>query len=146
MHSEAFCIFYTDDDRDDHDIFIDAANQLSTSLQVITQDNGDDLIRLLKSPSPLPDIIFLDLNMPVKNGYEVLKEIKQFEDLRNLPVVIFSTSNDTKAISTTRQLGASLYITKPSSFGSLKSAIQYSLSIDWQTFNPSEEDFVYRGN
>ena len=146
MSSEVCRIFYTDDDIDDRDIFIDAARQVSESLQVITQKGGDELISLLNSPPPFPKIIFLDLNMPVKNGYEVLREIRQSERTKSLPVIIFSTSDDEKAINSTRQMGANLYITKPSSFSSLKKAIQYSLSIDWGLFNPSSEDFVYRPN
>ncbi len=84
--------------------------------------------------------------MPIKNGYEVLQEIKQSERTKYLPVIIFSTSDDEKAINTTRQLGANLYIPKPSSFSSLKKAIKHSLSINWDTFTPSPENFVYRAN
>lgn len=146
MNSVACNIFYTDDDKDDQDIFVDAAHEVSASLKVIIQSSGHELISLLKNAPPFPDIIFLDLNMPVKNGYEVLKEIKQSINFKYIPVIIFSTSDDTNAINTTRQLGASLYITKPSSFSSLKSAIKYTLSINWETFETSEEGFVYRVN
>lgn len=146
MNSVACNIFYTDDDQDDQDIFVDAAHEVSASLQVMIQGSGHELISRLKNPPPLPDIIFLDLNMPVKNGYEVLKEIKQSINIKHIPVVIFSTSDDANAIKTTRQLGASLYITKPSSFSSLKSAIKHTLSINWETFAASEDDYVYRVN
>ncbi len=146
MNSEVCKIFYTDDDLDDRDIFIDAANQVSESLQVLTQGNGDELIRLLNNPPPFPNLIFLDLNMPLKNGYEILQEIKQSEHTKYLPVIIFSTSDDERAINTTRLLGANLYIPKPSSFSSLKKVIKYTLSINWDTFTPSAEDFVYRTN
>jgi CheY-like chemotaxis protein len=146
MNSEACKIFYTDDDIDDRDIFVDAARQVSESLQIITQGNGDELISLLNNPPPFPNLIFLDLNMPVKNGYEVLQEIKQAERTKYLPVIVFSTSDNEKAINTTRQLGANLYIPKPSSFSSLKKAIKYSLSINWDTFTPSNENFVYRAD
>jgi response regulator RpfG family c-di-GMP phosphodiesterase len=146
MNSEVRKIFYTDDDIDDRDIFKDAANQVSDSLQIITQSSGDELIRLLHNPPPYPHLIFLDLNMPIKNGYKVLQELKQSERTKNFPVIIFSTSDDENAINTTRLLGASLYIPKPSSFSSLKKAIKHSLSIDWNTFTPSTENFVYRAN
>jgi CheY-like chemotaxis protein len=144
MNCEPCKIFYTDDDLDDREIFVDAARHVSESLQIITQGTGDELIHMLHNPPPLPDLIFLDLNMPVKNGYEVLQEIKQAERIKNLPVIIFSTSDDEKAINTTLQLGANLYIPKPASFSSLKEAIKYSLSINWHKFTPSTENFVYR--
>lgn len=146
MDADAPKIFYTDDDRDDRDIFIDAARQVSAFLQIITQRNGDELIRLLNNPPPFPNLIFLDLNMPVKNGYQVLQEIKQLEHIKSLRVIVFSTSDDENTISTSRQLGANLYIPKPSSFSSLKKVITYSLSINWDTFSPSNENFVYRAN
>ncbi|MDQ6812638.1 MAG: response regulator [Bacteroidota bacterium] len=145
MIVEATRIFYTDDDVDDRDLFIDAAHQVSESLEVITQGNGDELIRLLNNPPPYPNFIFLDLNMPIKNGFEVLQEIKKSERTKYLPVIIFSTSDDQTAINTTRDLGANLYIPKPSSFSSLKKAIKHSLSINWDTFAPSDKEFVYRG-
>jgi CheY-like chemotaxis protein len=146
MGSEIFTIFYTDDDRDDREFFVDAARDVSADLKVITQPNGDELLRQLKNPPPYPTIIFLDLNMPIKNGYVVLKEIKQSAHLKDLPVVIFSTSSDSEAIDTTRQLGANLYITKPSNFSLLREVIKYSPSINWATFAPSEHEFVYRSN
>jgi response regulator RpfG family c-di-GMP phosphodiesterase len=146
MNSEVCKIFYTDDDVDDRDLFVDAALHISDSLEVITQGNGDELICLLNNPPPFPNLIFLDLNMPIKNGYEVLKEIKQSERTKSLPVIVFSTSDDQDTVDLTRKLGANLYITKPSSFSLLKKVIKYSLSIDWETFTPSTENFVYKAN
>jgi CheY-like chemotaxis protein len=139
-----FNIYYADDDIDDLNIFVDAANEISSSLQVITQENGDDLIRNLNNPSPRPSLVFLDLNMPMKNGYEILKEIKQADHTKDLPVIIFSTTSDVNAIHNTRMLGANYYIPKPSTFNSLKNAIRHCLSINWDTFMPKAEEFVYR--
>jgi CheY-like chemotaxis protein len=146
MKNEVFNIFYTDDDKDDQDLFKDAAHEVLKTLQIITQENGDELIHSLKNPPPFPNLIFLDLNMPVKNGYEVLKEIRQSPHIKDLPVIIFSTSDDAKAISTTRDLGANLYIQKPASFNLLKKAIAYTLSINWETFSPSDKHFFYQVN
>lgn len=146
MINETYNIFYADDDEDDLVMFKDAAQQVSESVKVLTQHNGKELLRLLNNPPPFPTLVFLDLNMPVKNGYEVLQEIKESELTRHIPVIIFSTSDDEKAINKTRQMGACLYIPKPSSFNSLKMAIQHALSINWGTFKPSTENFVYRAN
>jgi response regulator RpfG family c-di-GMP phosphodiesterase len=146
MPENSVQIYYTDDDQDDLEIFTDAVNEISNTLQIVTLRNGDELLKLLKTPPLIPFIIFLDLNMPVKNGYEVLKEIKLSAVTRNIPVVILSTGEDPTAINLTKQLGARLYIPKPSSFISLKKAIQYSLSIDWETFAPLDKEFVFRPN
>jgi DNA-binding response OmpR family regulator len=137
-------IFYADDDIDDLNIFVDAAYEVSSSLQVITQENGEDLIRNLNNPTSQHNLVFLDLNMPMKNGYEILKEIKQSAHTKDLPVIIFSTTTDVNAIHNTRMLGANYYIPKPSTFVSLKNAIKHCLSINWETFMPKAEEFVYR--
>ncbi len=137
-------IFYADDDIDDLNIFVDAAHEVSSSLQVITQESGDDLIRNLNNPPPYASLVFLDLNMPLKNGYEVLKEIKESDQTKDVPVIIFSTTTDVNAIQNTRMLGANYYIPKPSTFVSLKNAIKHCLSINWETFMPKAEEFVYR--
>ncbi len=146
MQHTSCTIFYTDDDKDDQEIFVEAVEEVSADVTVTLQENGDELIRLLHHPPPSPTIIFLDLNMPVKNGYEVLKEIKGSEFTKNLPVVIFTTSDHTSAIETTRKLGANMYIPKPSSFELLKNVIKHILAINWETFSASGKDFVYRAN
>lgn len=136
-------IFYTDDDEDDRLVFSDALQEVAGDFEVATQRNGDELMQMLKNPPPHPSLVFLDLNMPLRNGYTLLKEIREKEGMTALPVVIFSTSNDEESISTSRQLGASLYVPKPASFAALKEALRYVLSINWKNFSPSPEDFVF---
>ena len=91
-------------------------------------------------------MIFLDLNMPVKNGYQVLKEIMESEKIKDLLVIIFSTSNHDSAVQMARKLGARLFIPKPSSFYSLTIILKYVLSINWDTFICTEKDFLYTNN
>ncbi len=146
MRKEKFSIFYTDDDPDDQELFRDVINEMDSNLDLYIQNDGAELITLLDNPPPHPQLIFLDLNMPVKNGIEVLKEIRETERLRDFPVVIFSTSDDENAIQTTRELGANFYITKPTSYNLLKKAIAYTIAIDWKNFKPGITDFVYREN
>lgn len=146
MLKEKLCIFYTDDDPDDQELFRDAISEIDHSLDLYIQNDGNELITLLDNPPPRPQLIFLDLNMPVKNGIEVLKEIRATDRLKDFPVVIFSTSDDEASINTTKKLGANFYITKPTSYNLLKKAIEYTITIDWKTFKPNNEDFVYRNN
>lgn len=143
MATDPCTIFYTDDDEDDRLVFSDALRQVAADCEVATQRSGDELLQLLKNPPPRPSLLFLDLNMPVKNGYTVLKEIRQKEGIADLPVVIFSTSNDAEAVRTSQQLGANLYIPKPSTFSALKNALRYALSINWKSSPPSPENFVF---
>ncbi len=106
-------IFYTDDDLDDHILFREVVQDLSDSVTLYTQRNGEELLNQLENRPPAPKVIFLDLNMPVKNGFQALREIKQSDELRLFPVIIFTTSDDVNSINETRRLGADLFITKP---------------------------------
>jgi CheY-like chemotaxis protein len=136
-------IFYTDDDKEDLNIFSEAVKALETNIQLLTMNHGDQLINALNAPPPSPHIIFLDLNMPGKSGFQLLKEIKDSQNHSNYPVVIFTTSDDPRSISITRDLGANLYITKPNSFPALQDAIRYSITLDWNRLTP--DDYVYTG-
>ncbi len=135
-------IFYADDDQDDQEVFREVMNEINEDIFIFTQNNGDELLHLLKNPPPRPHVVFLDLNMPVKNGYDVLKEIRQSERFSQLPVIIFSTSGDDEAIRRTRQLGATLFVQKPDDYNELKQILKELLAIDWATFAPGEE-YVY---
>ena len=143
MEQTKYNIFYTDDDTDDQEVFKEIVAELDEEVYIFTQNNGDELMRLLENPPPDPRIIFLDLNMPVKNGYEVLKDIRQFEKVSTLPVIIFSTSNDEEAIGLTRRLGANMYITKPESYDSMRNLLRHILQIDWSTHKVTDADYVY---
>jgi CheY-like chemotaxis protein len=124
-------IFYTDDDVDDQDLFRDALAEVDDSLVLTTASDGDVLLSLLSSPPPRPRLIFLDLNMPRKNGYEVLKEIRASEDMRNYPVIVFSTSTDEATIATARKMGADRFISKPRTYDGIKKALKACIGTDW---------------
>lgn len=136
--------FLADDDDDDRLLFEDALRELSADTNLIMATDGVDLMEKLEETLPLPCVIFLDINMPRKNGFECLAEMRQIEKFRDIPVVIFSTSNEESTIDRTYRQGASFYIHKPRSFDKLKSAIQQIMAIDWSrhTAQPSKEKYV----
>ncbi|OJW84960.1 MAG: hypothetical protein BGO69_10475 [Bacteroidetes bacterium 46-16] len=142
--SNYYNIFYTDDDADDQDIFREAVKEINEEIYIFTQNNGDELMAMLRNPPPSPHMVFLDLNMPVKNGFEVLRDIRRSERFRDMPIVIFSTSSERESIARTRELGATLYITKPESYQDLKKVLHDVLTIDWEAFKRDGKDFVYR--
>ena len=146
MINGAFCIFYADDDLEDQQLFRDALSEINASLDLYIQNDGQELIEQLKNPPPKPQIVFLDLNMPRKNGLQALQELRQLKDLRDLPVVIFTTSDDQNVIKKARDFGASIFITKPAFFSSYKKIIYHCLTIDWQHFKPSDQSFVLLQN
>jgi len=141
-----FTIFYTDDDPDDLDFFQEVIGSLENTIQLFTQNSGKILLNILENPPLSPDILFLDLNMPGITGFDVLQKIRNSSDFKDLPIVIFSTSNDEKTIEKSFELGASFYITKPNDFVSLKKSIEYTININWENFIPNRDNFVYSNN
>ncbi len=146
MKNTDYHIFYTDDDEDDQELFQEVISDLEGNHQVYQQQHGNELLKVLRMPPPKPDIIFLDLNMPHKNGFQVLEEMKKDARLRDIPVVIFSTSNNPEAIEKCKSLGASLYICKPGSYPDMRNMLQEVLLLDWKNFNPSNRKFVFTSN
>ncbi|PWB20674.1 response regulator [Flavobacterium sp. HTF] len=110
-------IILAEDDKDDQELFLDALNVAEVPAEVTTVGNGQELLENLKDESePTPDIIFIDINMPVKGGKEALDEIKSDEKLKDIPAVMLSTSNHPADIEETFAKGAGLYVEKPHSF------------------------------
>ncbi len=108
-----------DDDEDDQEIFITAANEVSKSISCMAFLNASEALRKLIIKEVKPDVIFLDLNMPVMNGQQFLVEIKKNVSLKNIPIIIFSTTSRVATINATKELGASDFITKPEKYDQL---------------------------
>ncbi|MBK0368902.1 response regulator [Flavobacterium agrisoli] len=139
-------IFYTDDDQEDLEFFIEASSDIGNHLNVVTQNCGKKLLYDLENPPPNPHIVFLDLNMPGFSGFDVLQQLKSSGNFKDIPIVIFSTSNDIQIIEKSRALGASYYISKPTDYNLLKKTIEHAVNIDWNTFKPTSKEFVYINN
>jgi CheY-like chemotaxis protein len=128
-------ILMADDDPDDRLLVKDALGECENESKVADQlrfvTDGEDLMDYLlrrgryadPGSSPRPDLILLDLNMPRKDGREALREIRNDAELRNIPVVVFSTSRAETDIKLVYGLGANSFVTKPVSFDSLVSTL-----------------------
>ncbi|WP_087149412.1 response regulator [Algoriphagus resistens] len=126
-------ILLADDDDDDRLFFSEAIEQLDLDIALNTVVNGVELIDYLKHPETrLPELIFLDLNMPIKGGIECLIEMRRTDILKNLSVAIYSTSSAQKDIDECLIHGANIYIKKPSDFGILKSILYKVITINHQ--------------
>lgn len=130
-------IMLVDDDEDDRDNFIEAVNEVDAQVKVSVETDAVNLAKKLsKLADNLPDILFLDLNMPRKNGFECLEEIRNFSNLKSIPVFIYSTSSDPDLIDLTYDKGANLYIQKPQTFRDIKKIMQLILSLKQQDYFP----------
>lgn len=140
-------IILADDDADDRMLFEEAIVEIKIKSKLSIFNDGKDLMDYLLQPAiSLPEIVFLDLNMPIKDGMQCLKEIRQTETLKNLCVAIYSTSSSEQDIEDTFVHGANIYINKPSSFTALKKALERALKLNWQyhTSTLNRDNFLLR--
>ena len=136
-------VLFSDDDTDDAMLFTQAADLLTFPVLLSFAEDGEQLMRSL-TREVLPDLIFLDLNMPLKNGIECLKIIRKNKNLDWLPVIIYTTSQDPDEIEQCYQLGANLYVVKPTSFENIIKTLRKVLTMEWKPklSLPVREDFV----
>jgi len=118
-----------DDDTEDQEIFCNAAEQVSDTIHCRPMSNAKEALQKLEAQEVVPDVIFLDLNMPIMTGMEFLEQIKQMDQLNKIPIVIFSTSASPATIAATRELGATNFVTKPNSFDDLIKILTSLLTI-----------------
>jgi len=136
METNISQIYLADDDHDDQLLFSTALQELYSSIELSTFDNGVTLMDQLLNCPVLPDLIFLDLNMPLMNGEECLKDIKRERKLSKIPIVIYSASFEIHRIEELFKIGADRYLQKPQSFSALKSTLKRSVeSITKETSN-----------
>jgi len=126
-------IMLADDDEDDRLFFKEAFEEVKIKYDITAFSDGEQLMHYLnENENPLPDIIFLDLNMPRKSGMECLKEIRQNDRLKKISVAIYSTSSSEQDIEDTFVAGANVYIKKPNDFNMLKKVLSDVVHINWQ--------------
>lgn len=125
-------IILAEDDKEDQELFIDALDAADIPSEVTTVENGQQLVDALKDKSqPDPDIIFIDIDMPVKGGKKALQEIKDDKELRDIPAVMLSTWDHPADIQDTFDKGADLYVQKPNSFMGFVLLLRKVFSLHW---------------
>lgn len=170
MISGKINILLADDDKDDCLIFKEALEELDLNSQLTTVHDGEQLMQLLANLSTgqaddrhgnsgeLFDVLFLDLNMQRKNGFECLEEIKRSEQLKSLPVIILSTLYDPRIADQLYKSGAQHYISKPTDFSQLKKIVHLAITltkqsqaervtlsgVEGRTTQPSKKDFYIK--
>jgi|SRR5205823_2853815 CheY-like chemotaxis protein len=145
MDKDALHIVLAEDDEDDRAFFKEAIDEVKIKTKLEIVNDGEQLMQYLnKANGSLPDLVFLDLNMPRKSGIQCLEEIRGNLKLKDISVAIYSTSSAEHDIEQTFLKGANVYIRKPNDFGKLKKAISQVLSINWQyhTSRLNKENFL----
>lgn len=129
---EPLKVILAEDDKDDQELFIDALDAAGVPSEVVTVENGQQLVDTLKDKSqPDPDIIFIDIDMPVKGGKQALQEIKGDKELQDIPAVMLSTWDHPSDIEETFDKGADLYVQKPNSFAGFVLLLKKVFFLHW---------------
>jgi CheY-like chemotaxis protein len=117
-------ILIVDDDKDDQSFLSDVIAELYPSIKCKVASNGQEALEYIAADPPPPDLIFLDLNMPVLNGFEFLRDYRTIYDLKKSKVIIYSTSSNPRDKEITKNLGAAEYITKMADYDKLKTKLK----------------------
>ncbi|ULQ52788.1 response regulator [Flavihumibacter fluvii] len=143
MDSLMYTLWLADDDSDDCLFFKEALEEIPIPSKLVMVNDGILLMQLIcEAEKLLPDAIFMDLNMPCKNGLDCLVDIRRNSRFRRIPVIIMSTSSDKKMLGRLYQNGASYYFKKPPDFAGLKNVIRRSLELINEQQPFSLENFV----
>lgn len=114
-------VYLIDDDIDDVELFRDALEEVAPSVSFqFANDAKEAVLKLTEKKSALPDLIFLDLSMPVFSGLQCLESFKKDQLLKDVPVIMYSTSSQEREIRMARELGALAFVTKPNDYRLLK--------------------------
>lgn len=139
-------LMYADDDHSDLKMFSMAVNSLMeekiANINLSTFRTGEEIITKLKNKKKGNSIVFLDINIPAKNGFQVLREMRATRKLETLPVVMYTTSKDKTSIDISFELGASLYIVKPKTSAELCELLKKVIFFDFQTSKTDWENFI----
>jgi CheY-like chemotaxis protein len=142
-------IFLAEDDKADCELFKEALEELPVLAHLTTFQNGEQIMKwLTKKQNKLPDVLFLDLNMPRKNGFATLGAIKRNNKLDSLPVIILSSAPEDYKVKQVFRDAAHYYVRKPTEFSELKNLIYKALTLIAQENNPlpRKENFILHGD
>lgn len=139
-------VVLADDDQDDRLFFSEAFEELQMKTKVHTFKDGLTLLESInRFDFKIPDLMFLDLNMPKKSGFECLVELRQNKKFAEIPIAIYSTSAAEEDIEKAFLKGANLFIQKPFDFNNLKKILSEVVT-NWQSImnNLNRENFLFR--
>lgn len=136
-------IVLAEDDVDDQNIFQLALQEVDPLIQIQFVSNGKELLSLLQNNKP--DILFLDLDMPYKNGLECLIAMQDNPELENIPVIVFSSTTKPSNIQTAYEMGAHLFFIKPPIYSDYLSSIKAIFKLNWNDPKAVKKQYCING-
>lgn len=132
MSEKTHIVALADDDPDDREFFVEVCSMSDINLKILLFENGKQVLDYLDNPhSGLPEILFLDINMPIKNGFETLHEIRSRRKDYEMCIIMYSTSVNEVDLVKSKKLYANAYLQKPANFQRLCAAVTKILETDW---------------
>jgi len=118
-----------DDDNDDRELFSEALASVNPVIKCdLAADAAEALNKLETKEIDAPDVIFLDINLPVMTGWQFLTSLKSLEAYKDIPVIMYSTSSNQRDKDIAKDLGALCFITKPNAFKQLQHTLDVIVS------------------
>lgn len=122
-------VLYVEDDDGAYFLLEIALREADPEIQLFRASDGEEALAFLRrsescKDAPRPDLILLDLNLPKRNGFEVLRNLKTTESLRSIPVIVFTTSSRASDRDNSLALGAQQYVVKPPTLDALMEAVK----------------------
>lgn len=133
-------ILLVDDDIEEYEFMTSALQKLRVSADVFHVQQCEDVTAVIKKHNP--DMVFIDINMPSINGIDCLKSVRSHASFESLPIIIYSTSNNSSDIQESFKHKANLYVVKPNTFNKLTASLERVLSMDWDVKRHSMDKFL----
>ncbi len=142
LDEEVKNVLMAEDDNEDFEIFAEAVRELSLQILLTRAENGEVLMKILHER--LPDMLFLDILMPCKNGKDCLLEIRENRKFDDLPIIVYSGLRDFETVEFCFRKGTNMFVYKPHSFSELIDIVQKIFAINWSKvkYYPRRADFV----
>ncbi len=139
-------VLLADDDADDRMFFQDAIEEIEVQINLVTVKDGQELMSFLEREAIMvPHVLFLDLNMPFKNGLQCLQDIRSNSSMTDVCIVLYSTTARKSDINAGFDWGANFFIRKPSSFTELKRILSKLFTLDLKScMKPEKEEFLFK--
>ena len=137
-------VLLADDDADDRMFFQDAIEEIELKINLVTVKDGQELMSFLERDAiMIPQVLFLDLNMPFKNGLQCLQEIRSNGNFNDICIILYSTTARQSDIDQGFDHGANFFVHKPSSFTDLKRILTAIFTIDLKSCQKPEKDSFF---
>jgi CheY-like chemotaxis protein len=135
-------VMIAEDDQDDFELLTEAIHSLPVKVEITRAEDGEILLRLMDEKTP--DLLFLDIIIPCKDGKDCLREIRSNQKYDNLPIIVYSSLSDLRTIDTCFRHGANLFLRKPDTYEGIIEGVRKIFSINWKKikYYPARPDFV----